>query len=117
MKINEIKDLFDRSLDPASSTEDIPAILEKEGFELDFRPGFNERISDRIFGTGAVRSKEVEFVKTLYYIFNRIAITGIAAIIILLISIFLTEGTLSLDSFLGISNTSEESIVFLLTGI
>ena len=112
-----IKDLLKTSLDPASSTEDIPAQLEKGGMDIDFSPGFNEKITDRIFGTGAAISRETEFVRTLYYVFNRIAVPGIAAIIILLISIFLTEGTLSLDSFLGINDTSEESIVILLTGI
>jgi hypothetical protein len=117
MKRNEIKDLIIRSLDPATSSEDVPAQLEMGGFNIDFRPGFNEKVSERIFGSDAKEHREVEFVRTLYYVFNRIAITGIAAIILLLISIFITEGSISFDSFLGMSGGSEESIVLLLTGI
>ena len=59
---------------------------------------------------------EVEFVKYMNFAFYRIALTGVAAIVILLISIFFMEGSLSLNSFLGISNNYDESIVCLLTG-
>jgi hypothetical protein len=54
--------------------------------------------------------------KSLNFVFNRIALTGIAAIIVLLISIFLMEGSLSFNSFLGLSDSYDESIVCLLTG-
>jgi hypothetical protein len=49
-------------------------------------------------------------------VFYRIALTGVAAIAILLISIFLMEGSLSFNSFLGLSDNYSESIVCLLTG-
>lgn len=117
MKLNNIKELLRRSLDPSASVGDIPEQLGKEGVSIDFRSDFNDRISSRIFGTGAVLNIERERVRTLNYVFTRIALTGVAAILILLISIFLTEGYLSLDSFLGLNDTAEESMVFLLTGM
>lgn len=116
MKAAEIKDLFDKALDPMSSTDNIPEKLEESGVIFDFKPGFDAKVTGRLF-TAAPVSREMEFVKTLYHVFTRIAVTGVAAILILLLSIFISEGTLSLDSFLGLSDSAEESMVFLLTGI
>jgi len=65
---------------------------------------------------GITVNKEVEFLKSMTFAFNRIAITGVAAIILLLLSIFLMEGSISFNSFLGLSNSYDESIVFMLTG-
>jgi hypothetical protein len=44
-------------------------------------------------------------------------LTGIAAIVLLLISIYLKEGSISFNSFIGMGNIYDESIVCLLTGI
>ena len=60
--------------------------------------------------------RDIEFVKSLNYVFYRIALPGVAAILLLLISIFLMEGSLSLNSFLGLGNSNDESIIYLLTG-
>jgi hypothetical protein len=48
--------------------------------------------------------------------FYRVAITGIAAIVVLLISIFIMEGSFSFNSFLGLKDNYSESIICLLTG-
>ncbi len=61
-------------------------------------------------------NREVEFVKYMNFAFYRIALTGIAAIVILLISIFLMQGSLSFNSLLGLNDNYNESIVCLLTG-
>ena len=61
-------------------------------------------------------NREVEFVKYMNFAFYRIALTGVAAIVILLISIFFYGRISSLNSFLGISNNYDESIICLLTG-
>lgn len=116
MKLSEIKGLFDRSLDVTTTTTDIQGKLEEGGVIFDFKPGFSDRVIDKIFATTLNVAQELEFIKSLSYVFYRIAFTGVAAIIVLLISIFLMEGSLSLNSFLGLSDTDGESIVCLLTG-
>jgi hypothetical protein len=116
MNLSEIKELFIRSLDHEASTADIPRRLEEAGVSFDFKYGFSERVLDRIFTAGMIINREVDFVRNLNYIFYRIAFTGIAAIALLLVSIFFTEGSLSFNSFLGLSDTHVESIVCLLTG-
>lgn len=116
MKVLEIKDLISRSLDANASTSDIPGKLEEEGVLLDFNPGFSDRVIDKLFSVVDTLIIEREYVRKLNYIFYRIALSGVAAILLLLLSIFLMEGSLSFNSFLGIGETNEESIVCLLTG-
>jgi hypothetical protein len=90
--------------------------LEDEGVSYDFSKGFGDKVLNRIFSTGLTVITEVEFLKTMKFAFYRIALTGVAAIVILLISIFLMEGSLSFNSFLGLGDSYDESIVCLLTG-
>ena len=90
--------------------------LQEEGIYLDFRKGFGDKILDRISSPVLTISHELEFVKYMNFAFYRIALTGVAAIIVLLISIFIMEGSISFNSLLGLSNSYDESIVCLLTG-
>jgi hypothetical protein len=114
MRISDLKNWLRRSLDPWAPVDDIPGQLEREGISFDFSNDFNRKISERLSGLPASRLQS-EFLNS--YVFTRVALTGVAAILILLLTIFLTQGTLSFDSVLGLTDSSEESIVFLLTGI
>jgi hypothetical protein len=116
MKPSEIKKLIISSL----STDDNPGLasikLEEEGITFDFHKGFEDKVLDRLFSAGLTINRQVDFVKSMNFAFYRIALTGVAAIVILLISIFMMEGSLSFNSFLGLTDSYDESIVCLLTG-
>jgi hypothetical protein len=116
MDNDEIKKLIAGSLDPDSDPVQAAKQLNDEILPIDFREGFTDKVIDKIFSTGLKTEREMEFVRSMNFIFYRIAMTGIAAIVILLISIFIAEGSFSLNSFLGLSNANDESIVYLLTG-
>lgn len=116
MKPSELKSLMLGSLDEESDPRTASAKIEEEGINYDFGKGFKEKVIERIFSTPEAVVREIEFVKSMRFIFNRVALTGVAAIILLLVSIFLAEGSLSLNSFLGLGNSYDESIVYLLTG-
>lgn len=116
MNKSEIKNLINSSMNADFDTAKIPDILEKEGAVYDFSDSFGEKVLDKLFSTGLQTTRQIEFAKYINFAFNRVALTGIAAIIILLISIFLNEGSLSFNSFLGLSDNYDESIVSLLTG-
>ena len=116
MKPSEIKKLIISSLDVNTDPAVVSRKLEEEGVSYDFSNGFSEKITDRIFSARLTVTREVEFVKSLNFAFYRIALTGVAAIVVLLISIFLMEGSISFNSFLGLSDSYDESIVCLLTG-
>jgi hypothetical protein len=116
MKPAEIKELIINSLSADINTEDTMRKLEEAGVKYSFSEGFRDKVLDRIYSTAVTVNREIEFVRSLNSIFYRIALTGVAAIAILLISIVLTEGSLSFNSFLGLSDSYDESIVCLLTG-
>lgn len=116
MNSSEIKKLLISSLNSDTDLSVVSRKLEEEGISYDFSRGFGDKVLNRIFSTGLTVTREVEFVKSLNFAFYRIALTGVAAIVVLLISIFLMEGSLSLNSFLGLSDSYDESIVCLLTG-
>jgi hypothetical protein len=116
MKPSEIKKLIISSLSADADPKVASIRLEEEGLFYDFRKGFSDKILDKLFSAGLSINREVEFVKSMNFAFSRIALTGAAAIILLLISIFLMEGSLSFNSFLGLSDSYDESIVCLLTG-
>lgn len=116
MKPEELKKLMIGALDDNSDPQAASRKLEDEGLSFDFSNAFSDKLIERIFSTSATVVREMEYVRSMRFIFNRVALTGVAAIILLLISIFLAEGSLSLNSFLGISDTYDGSIVSMLTG-
>ena len=116
MNTNEIKKLLISSLDAESDTKETSIRLEETGISLDFSSGFKDKILDKLFSAGLEVSREMDFVRSLNFAFYRIALTGVAAIVVLLISIFLMQGSISFNSFLGLSDSYDESIICLLTG-
>jgi hypothetical protein len=117
MNTSEIKKIMISSLDQNSDTGKVSRKLEQEGVDYNFSTGFGEKVLNRLFSAGSIINREAEFGKYLNFAFYRIALTGVAAIVVLLISIFIMEGSLSLNTFLGLSDNYDESIVSLLTGI
>jgi hypothetical protein len=112
----DIKKLIINSLNEVSDNVEVAGKLEEEGISYSFSADFADKVLNKLFSVGLSVSREVEFVKYMNFAFYRIALTGLAAIVILLISIFLMQGSLSINSFLGLSDNYDESIVCLLTG-
>jgi hypothetical protein len=116
MKIPQIKELMISSLNPNVDALEISGKLTEAGISHNFNPDFKDRIIEKLFSASKKVTREIEFVKYMNFAFYRIALTGVAAIVVLLISMFFMEGSLSLNSFLGLSDNYNESIVCLLTG-
>ncbi|MEI6049217.1 MAG: hypothetical protein WCS03_10000 [Bacteroidota bacterium] len=116
MNPTEIKNLLISSMNSDADPIAVSRKLEEECISYDFSNGFRDKILDKLFSAGYNINREVEFVKSMNFAFYRIALTGVAAIALLLLSIFLMEGSLSFNSFLGLNDSYDESIVCLLTG-
>lgn len=116
MKPSEIKKLIIESMDENNPPTAFLEKLEEEGITYDFAEGFTGKVTDRLYRAGLIVNGHIDFVRNLNLAFNRIAITGIAAIVLLLISIFIMEGSFSFNTFLGIGNSYDESIICLITG-
>ena len=105
MKSSDLKELIIRSLDKESDPGKASGKLEEAGVTYRFREGFSDRVLDKVFAAGDTVVREMEFVRNLNSVFYRIALTGVAAIVLLLISIFIVQGSISMDSFLGLGNS------------
>lgn len=116
MNTDDFKNLLISSLNDDAEPGEAARRLEKEGVSFHFRNGFADRILQKISAPVLQTNREMEFFRYMNLAFYRIALTGVAAILILLISIFIMEGSLSFNSFLGLSDSYDESIVCLLTG-
>jgi hypothetical protein len=116
MNTSEIKKLIISSLNPNADTVEISRKLEEEGVSYNFSHNFGDKVLNKLFSARLAINREVEFVKYMNFAFYRVALTGLAAIVVLLISIFLMQGSISLNSLLGLSDNYDESIVCLLTG-
>ncbi len=116
MNSSEIKKMLLSSLNNDPEAEEVAEKLEEAGVSYDFSSGFTSKVLNRIFSVELEISREIEFSRYLNLAFSRIAFTSIAAIVLLLLSIFLMEGSISFNSILGLGNSQDESIVCLLTG-
>jgi len=118
MENSELKELIVNSLDSNADPAEASNRLQAEGVSFSFSDDFVGRVLDAVTATGliALNDNENEIAGSIRTIFYRIAIGGIAAILILFVSIVLSEGSFSLNSLLGLSNTYDESIISLLTG-
>jgi len=116
MNSKEIKKIMIRSLDIDADPAEASRVMEEEVVSYTFSKEFADKVLGKIYSPVLAITREVEFMKYLNLAFYRIALTGVAAIIILMISIFFMEGSLSLNSLIGLNDGYDESIVCLLTG-
>jgi len=116
MKRQEFKKLIARLPESDVEAQELSRKIEEAGVCYDFSEGFHGRVMDRLFTAGVVVNRELEFLRSWNNAFFRIALTGVAAIVILVISIYLIDGSFSINSILGLNDSYDESIVCLLTG-
>lgn len=65
-------------------------------FAPEFEAGFSDRVMQKM------ETEESGFTHSVYSVFKRVALSGVAAIIVLLLSIYYTDGSLSLDALYGL---------------
>lgn len=115
MKAEEIKELLLNSLSKDELQENPNLKLEEAGVFYSFGYGFTDKVIEKVFIARENLNSKLEFAKYLNLAFYRIALTGAAAIVILLISMYIMQGSLSVNSLLGLGDNYDESIICLLT--
>lgn len=75
-----------------------------------FKGGFVDRVMKRIEKERVLIPELLPF-NDLFYFFKRVALTGAAAILLLLITLFLSGGSFDLNHLLGIEQVSEEDLI------
>lgn len=115
MKPVELYKLMSDSLNPDVKTEGMPGRLAAEGVNYSFGERFTDKVIDRLLSQVVV-NRQLEFGRSLNTVFYRVAFAGVAAIAVLLVSIFLMEGSLTFNSLVGITESFDENLIGLLTG-
>ena len=92
MKRDDVKRMLAESLSPDSGSDAPYKLLKEAGVSYSFGPRFTEGILDSIFNQAIVVNRQLEFVRTLNNVFYKVAFAGVAAILLLLMSIFFSEG-------------------------
>ena len=113
MENTKIKSLIISSLDKENDDGRITLELLVR-VDYDFAGNFEKNVIAKILSGGKLI--RYEFERRLRFAFRSVSITAAAAIILLMISIFLKDGNLSIDSLLGVEDGYSESIICLLTG-
>jgi hypothetical protein len=115
MKPAELLLLIESELHKGARAGNLPERLRSEGVDYTFSKGFTDKVISKISEGVVIMNRQIDFARSLNSIFYRVAFAGVAAIIVLLISIFFSEGSLSFNSLVGISRDLDENLVGLLT--
>ena len=95
------KEVLEKGIAESQELRDEQAAIETMRKTLgNFSPEFEAGFSDRV-----IQKLEITKSKTslpIYSVFKRVALSGAAAIIAMLISIYYTDGSLSLDALYGL---------------
>ena len=75
-----------------------------------FKPGFTKRVLNRIREENLPEVISPDFNQTFFNVFKKVALTGVAAIVILLLSIYFSSSKLGVDTIVG-GQYSDESLV------
>jgi len=116
MNASDIKKLMIGSLNADTEHVEVYRKLEEEGVNYDFSRDFTDKVIDKVFSVSLKINRQVEFFRYMNLTFYRVALTGIAAIVLLIISLYMAEGSFSLNTMLGLGDNSDESFLYLLTG-
>lgn len=93
---------------------------ERRMVDTDLLPdySFSEGFRERVLGKLGIEKMPVylrpDFLRSLDLGFRRVALSGVAAILILIASILLSQGSLSYDTLLGIDSNVDDSLISLL---
>ncbi len=124
--MDKLKELLIRSFDEELSAEEKQklnkALLRSEALRMEkkemedtrnmiagYSPSFSSDFSTNVLE----RIEEAD--NGLYFLFKRFALGAVAAIIMLLISVYYTDGSISGDSLLGLSDLTTDNILLALS--
>jgi len=116
MKLTELKSYLITSLDSDLEPGELIRVMEDADISYKFNEGFTEKVLDRIYSVKSVTTADSVYFKSMNLVFYRVVLTGIAAIVLMMVSILFGQGSISVDSFLGLGDAYDESIICLITG-
>lgn len=114
MENDQLKELLLKSL--TAEIDDRERSLIESGIVpvYSFSNGFRDRVMQRLNARSIPVFLRPDFLRSFDLGFRRVALTGVAAILILVVTMLLSQGSLSYDTLLGIDNQIDDSLISLL---
>ncbi|MFN2380686.1 MAG: hypothetical protein ABR519_10840 [Bacteroidales bacterium] len=95
--------------------EEEQGLLEREVVPAySFSNGFRDSVMERINNGTVSLGLRPDFLRSFNEIFRRVAVTGVAAIVVLIVIMFVSQGSISYDTLLGIDATIDDPLISLL---
>ena len=126
MNKNDLTQLALKSLTEEISESERKVIEAELLKDQSFGPGFRDRVLESIysgslrpfFDPGNLSIFNRVFIpgnlSIIYLVFNRLALTVMIAIILLIVTLFISQGSLSFDTLIGIDSEMDEGMLSLL---
>ena len=79
-----------------------------------FSDGFHNRVMQAVSDEKKGKVISVNFARSFTIMFNRIAVAGVAVIVLLVISLYISHGSLNVNTFTGVDPVSQDNLVSVL---
>ncbi len=79
-----------------------------------FSDGFHNRVMQAVSDEKKGKVISIDFTRSFTSMFNRIAVAGVAAILLLVISLYISHGSLNVNTLTGIDPISEDNLISVL---
>lgn len=114
MKKDDVKELLLRSITDDISKEERVILQDNVLPDYKFSTEFNNKVMRQVSGLKISSLRRHDIIAGMDNAFLKIALTGAAAIILLAVSLFVSQGSLSYDTLLGLDTSVDEGLISLL---
>ncbi len=114
MNNDDLRELLLHSITEDVSDKERRLIEEEAIYDYSFGNDFRERVMNRLEPVKTRLFSGIDFLRSFDIIFKRVALAGFTVIIILTISLLISQGSLSYDTLLGLDTHVDEGLVSLL---
>jgi len=79
-----------------------------------FSAGFHSRVMLAVSDEKKGKVISLDFTRSFTTMFNRIAVAGVAVIVLLVVSLYISHGSLNVNTFTGVDPVSQDNLVSVL---
>ena len=79
-----------------------------------FSDGFRNRVMEAVNEEKKGKVISIDFTRSFTSMFNRIAVAGVAVIALLVISLYISHGSLNVNTFTGVEPVSQDNLISVL---
>ena len=112
--LNVLKELVLKSLTGELNEEEQELLYREAIPAYSFSYRFRDNVMERISKKAVFLLFRPDFLRSFNESFRRVAFAGVAAIVVLMVVMFISQGSISYDTLLGIDATIDDPLISLL---